>query len=214
MNIQCLIFDLDGVICDTAKYHFLAWKEIAAGLGIELTPERNEALKGVGRRESLQKILDIGGIRLTADEFDRLCYNKNQQYLRYIHAMTPRDLLPGVQAFLQEARQLGLATALGSASKNAGTILSQLGISSLFDNVQDGNTAPRSKPDPQVFTQAADALRIPYTRCVVFEDSMAGIQAAKSAGMRTIGIGQSLAEADKYISGFIGKHPETLLSGL
>ncbi|MGB8491573.1 MAG: beta-phosphoglucomutase [Bacteroidales bacterium] len=189
MRTKACIFDLDGVIVDTAKYHFMAWKKLTDMLNIPFTAEQNERLKGVSRMESLGILLEIGG--LNPDEQTKLNYAaiKNKWYNEYISRMTPDELLPGSISFINELRSAGILTAIGSASKNTPLILGRLGIEGLFDAVADGNTVSRAKPDPEVFLKAAEMLGVVPKACVVFEDAVAGVRAALNAGMTCIGIG-------------------------
>lgn len=200
MTLRCAIFDLDGVLVDTAKYHYLAWKELAAKLGFGFSPQQNERLKGVSRMDSLNILLEVGGMRerFTAGEKEKMAQEKNARYVAYISKMDSSELLGGAEALLRQLRKQGIKTALGSASKNSPLILQKVGIASLFDVIVDGNDVSRAKPDPEVFTLGADWLQIPYQDCAVFEDSEAGLQAAKRAGMAAIGIGErkNLPSAD------------------
>lgn len=191
--ITCCIFDLDGVIVDTARYHYLAWASLARELGFEFTPAEGEATKGVSRMASLDIVLRAGGLenRFTAAEKERLAAEKNARYLSYVSAMTPSEVLPGVAAFLQDVRRSGAKVVLGSASKNAGPILDRCGLRPLFDAVIDGTEVSRAKPDPEVFTKGAEAVGADPAACVVFEDAAAGIEAAARAGMRSVGVGGS-----------------------
>jgi beta-phosphoglucomutase len=201
-----LLFDLDGVIVDTAKYHYLAWKHIADMLDIDFTPVHNERLKGVSRSRSLEIILEIGGISVAPQEQERLCNEKNEIYLDYIKKLTEEEVLPGVRLFMTKAREKNYKIALGTASKNSMTILEALKIKSLFDEIVDGNNVINAKPNPEVFIKGADALGLPYSSCIVFEDSIAGVLAAHSGGMKAVGIGEKevLIEADVVIPGFEG----------
>ncbi len=198
------IFDLDGVIVDTAKFHYIAWKKIGEEFGFSLTHELNEQLKGVSRVDSLQKILNWAGVTVSQEKFDELATRKNEDYLSYVAQMDENDILPGVKLFLEEARRNGKKIALGSASKNARLILEKTGIISLFDEIVDGNDVTKAKPDPEVFLIAAQKLGVKNEECVVFEDSEAGIQAAKTAGMKAIGIGSHdvLTQADEVFADF------------
>lgn len=203
---QAFLFDLDGVLVDTARFHYLAWRRLAHQLGFEFTEKQNEALKGISRMESLEIVLQVGNIRLSPDEKIRFAAEKNEYYLQLCSRMTPDDLLPGVAEFITEARGKGILIGLGSVSKNAGVILDNVGIRHFFDTIVDGTRITRSKPDPEVFlTGAADLGTIP-SRCVVFEDAVSGLEAARRAGMRCIGIGDPtiLHAADKVIPGFAG----------
>ncbi len=203
MQPAACIFDLDGVIVDTAKYHFLAWKKLTDQLGIHFTEGDNERLKGVSRMASLEIILEIGNIK--PDESKKLEYAtlKNSWYNDYISKMTPEEILPGCVTFLRELRKAKILTAIGSASKNTPMILERVGIRQLFDAVADGNIINKAKPDPEVFLKAAEMLRANPVSCVVFEDAVAGVQAAISAGMMCVGVGSPsiLTKADFVVSG-------------
>ena len=202
-TIKACIFDLDGVIVDTAVYHYKAWKRLANELGFDLTEQQNEKLKGVSRVRSLELILQWGGVTKTAAEQEELAARKNEWYVEMINRMTPDEILPGAKEFLIACREAGLKTALGSASKNSGTILDKVGIAGLFDAVIDGNKVSKPKPDPEVFLQGAEELGMPPANCVVFEDAIAGVEAAKNGGMKAVGVGSPdvLNEADLVISG-------------
>lgn len=197
------IFDLDGVIVDTAKYHYKAWKWLASELGFAFTEADNERLKGVSRMRSLDILLEIGGVTATDEEKRDLAERKNRLYVSYISAMERSELLPGAEAYLRRLRAKGVKLALGSASKNALLILDRLEIAGLFDAIVDGNSVSRAKPDPEVFLAAARALDLAPADCVVFEDAEAGVRAGKAAGMRVVGIGRPdiLREADRVIAG-------------
>ncbi|PZP47727.1 MAG: beta-phosphoglucomutase [Pseudopedobacter saltans] len=201
--IKGCLFDLDGVIVDTAKFHFLAWQRLAKSLGIDFNETQNEELKGVSRIDSLKKILAWGKIEKSEEEIEKLATQKNEWYVEMINTIRPGDELPGARSFLQDLRNAGLKIALGSASKNAGTILDKLNIVSLFDAVIDGNQVKNSKPDPEVFLKGAEALGLESMECVVFEDALAGIEAAKAGKMYSIGIGDPsvLGIADKVFTG-------------
>ncbi len=203
MHISACIFDLDGVIVDTAKYHYLAWKRLTDQLGIHFTVEDNERLKGVSRMASLEIILEIGNRNI--DENLKLEYAtlKNKWYTDYISKMTPADILPGCRKFIKELRNADIRTAIGSASKNTPMILERVGILDLFDAVADGNIVSKAKPDPEVFIKAAELVKVKPTDCIVFEDAVAGVQAALNAGMMCIGIGSPriLTEAHFVIPG-------------
>lgn len=204
MKIKACLFDLDGVIVDTAKYHFLAWKELAADLGFEFTEEHNERLKGVSRMASLDILLEIGGKNVRQEEKERMASSKNERYVSLIKKMTPDEILPGVIRFLNELKNAGIKTAIGSASKNAPLILKRLKLDSYFDAIIDGNKVSHAKPDPEVFLKGAEALGLEPSECVVFEDAAAGVEAALNGNMKCIGIGEKtvLAKADKVIPGF------------
>lgn len=204
-TISTCIFDLDGVIVDTAKYHYLAWKRLAHELGFEFLEEHNERLKGVSRMTSLDIMLEVGGLTFSQSEKEVMAARKNEWYLEYIYKMTPEEILPGVVDFLVMLRSKGIKISLGSASKNAMLILERVQLQHYFDAVIDGNKALKAKPDPLVFLLAAEELGQNPTSCVVFEDAAAGIEAAKAAGMKCIGIGSPnvLGKADKVVPGFV-----------
>ncbi len=202
-TIKACIFDLDGVIVDTAVYHFKAWKRLANHLGFDFTEEENEKLKGVSRVRSLQLILEWGGVEKSETEQAELADLKNSWYVEMIQEMKPDEILPGAKEFLLAVRQAELKTALGSASKNSRTILEKVGLIELFDSIIDGNTVSASKPDPEVFLKGAESLGLEPSACVVFEDAIAGVQAAISGGMKVVGIGdaQTLTGANLVIAG-------------
>ena len=202
-TIKACIFDLDGVIVDTAVYHYQAWKKLANQLGFDFTEEQNEQLKGVSRMRSLELILGWGGITKTDAEKEELASLKNSWYVDMISHMTPAEILPGAKEFLQACRDAGLKTALGSASKNSMTMLEKINLVDMFDAVIDGNKVSKPKPDPEVFLKGAEEVGIPPANCVVFEDAIAGVEAAKNGGMKAVGIGSSqvLTEADLVVSG-------------
>ena len=199
MTKKAFIFDLDGVIVDTAKYHYLAWKKIATELGIEFTHEHNELLKGVSRVRSLDIILSLGEVEASQAQKDQWLIQKNEEYLSYLVDMDQSEILPGVMKVLEFLKANHQPIALGSASKNARPILEKTGILSYFDAIVDGNDVSNAKPDPEVFLQAAKKLGISNENSIVFEDSVAGIQAANSASMTSIGIGEaSILNEAKY----------------
>ena len=191
MTKKAFIFDLDGVIVDTAKYHYLAWKKIANELGIEFTHEHNELLKGVSRVRSLDIILGLGNVEASQDQKDQWLVQKNEEYLTYLVDMDQSEILPGVMSVLEFLKSNQQPIALGSASKNARPILEKTGILSYFDVIVDGNDVSNAKPDPEVFLQAAQKLGITNENSIVFEDSVAGIQAANITTMTSIGIGDA-----------------------
>ncbi|HSJ12638.1 MAG TPA: beta-phosphoglucomutase [Gillisia sp.] len=199
-----IIFDLDGVIVDTAKFHYLAWRKLANDLGFDISEDQNEQLKGVSRVRSLEKILGWGNVSLSQDNFMEQMAIKNDNYLTYISTMTPKDILPGVQEVLDFFLENNIPIALGSASKNARSILEKTGLYQKFTAVVDGNDVEKAKPDPEVFLIAAAKLNVEPSNCIVFEDAQAGIQAANSAGMISIGIGDedNLKEADYVFADF------------
>ena len=205
-KIKAIIFDLDGVIVDTAVFHYKAWKKLANKMSFDLTEEQNEQLKGISRMESLDILLEIGKKdSISDDEKQRLANNKNEWYRENILKMTPQNILPGVKKFLDELKEAHYKIAIGSSSKNAGTILERIGMNNnFFDAVVDGTKISKSKPNPEVFLKGAQELNIPPGQCVVFEDAESGIEAAKNAGMKTIGVGkpENLPKADMVISDF------------
>ena len=198
MNKKAVIFDLDGVIVDTAKYHYLAWKELANILGFDFSEEQNELLKGVSRVRSLEILLDLGKVDLTQEEKDKYLIEKNVQYLQYIEKMDVSEILPGISDLLSHLKKEEIRFALGSASKNARLILENLNLIHLFDAIVDGNDVSTAKPDPEVFLIAAEKLATRPEDCIVIEDAQAGILAANAAGMISVGIGDQmvLQEAD------------------
>ncbi len=195
------IFDLDGVIVDTAKYHYLAWKELAAELGFEFKESDNERLKGVSRMRSLEILLEVGGIDATEEEKKVMAERKNNRYVEMLQSLDSSELLEGAEAYLRQLKREGVRISLGSASKNAPLILDKLGIRDLFDAIVDGNSVSKAKPDPEVFLKGAEMLGLSPADCVVFEDSQAGIEAARNAGCGVIAIdvGGILTDADKYV---------------
>jgi beta-phosphoglucomutase len=197
------LFDLDGVLVDTARYHYLAWRRLANELGFEFSEADNERLKGVSRMRSLEILLETG--HLVVDEPDKLemATKKNNWYVEYISNIDESELLPGAKEYLQQLKKEQLKIGLGSASKNALLIVNNLKISHLFDAIIDGNKVTKAKPDPEVFLLGARELGVAAGDCVVFEDAIAGIEAAKRAGMKTVGIGKKdvLTEADDVIDG-------------
>ncbi len=201
-NYKAVIFDLDGVLVDTAKYHFLAWKEIAKDLGFEFKKEDNERLKGVSRQRSLDILLEVGGVVLSEEEKAKVAERKNALYVDYISRLTEEDILPGVLDFVKDLREKGIKLAIGSASKNTPLIIQRLGIKDYFDAISDGNVVQLAKPNPEVFLKAAEMLKVEPEECIVFEDAKAGIEAAKAAGMYAIGVGsqENLPGADRWIS--------------
>lgn len=202
MGKKAFIFDLDGVIVDTAKYHYLAWKELANKLGFNFTTEQNELLKGVSRVRSLEILLEIGKVHLEEDQKSKYLKEKNEQYLQYIAKMDHTEILPGIEDVLHYLKLNKIPFSLGSASKNARLILEILNLIDLFDAIVDGNDVSTAKPDPEVFLIAAEKIGMKAKDCIVIEDAQAGIQAANAAGMISIGIGDSkvLHEADVVLN--------------
>ncbi|MCQ2981882.1 MAG: beta-phosphoglucomutase [Treponemataceae bacterium] len=183
------LFDLDGVLVDTARYHYLAWKRLAKELGFDFTEKDNEELKGVSRMRSLEILLGKGGITGTDEQKAEWAKKKNDWYVEYLYTLDESALLPGTKEYLIALREAGIKISLGSASKNAPLILERLNITGYFDSIVDGNSVSKAKPDPEVFTKGADNLGLAWSDCTVYEDSLAGVQAATSAGMKAIGIG-------------------------
>ena len=207
-KIKACLFDLDGVVVDTAKYHYLAWKRLANNLGFDFTEKDNERLKGVSRIQSLEILLSIGKVNPSHSEKLKMAQEKNEWYVEYISKLDESEILPGVKNFLIELRQNGIKIALGSASKNSMLILNNLNLTSYFDAIVDGNKVSKAKPDPEVFLLGARELQVHPSECLVFEDAQAGIDAAKAANMKVIGIGQKdvLLNADKVFEGLSNAH--------
>ena len=204
MKKKGFIFDLDGVIVDTAKYHYLAWKKLANELGFEFTKEQNELFKGVSRKRCLEILLEIGKRTATQQEFDTWMVEKNVDYLKYIENMDASEILPDVPKILEYLKENNIPIALGSASKNAQPILEKVGLLHYFDAIVDGNNVTKAKPDPEVFLLAAKHLGVNADDCIVFEDAVAGVEAANAAKMISIGIGEKniLNEADYIFNDF------------
>ncbi|MEM9952967.1 MAG: beta-phosphoglucomutase [Chloroflexota bacterium] len=201
MTIKGIIFDLDGVITDTAEYHFLAWKRLADEENLDFTREDNEQLRGVSRRESLKRLLK--GKVISEDKMQSWMHRKNEYYKAYLDDITPDDLLPGVSNFLEEAQAQGLKLAIGSASKNAKPVIEKLNLINVFEVIGDGYSVVNAKPAPDLFVWVAGGLHLHVADVIVFEDSPAGIDAAKSAGCKTVGIGKSkLSHADFAVRSF------------
>lgn len=198
MNKKAFIFDLDGVIVDTAKFHFLAWKKLADSLNINFTHEINEQLKGVSRVRSLEIILSQGNVQASQNDKNNWLVQKNEDYLAFVHKMDKSEILPRVEEVLQFLKTNNQYVVLGSASKNARPILEKVNILHYFDALVDGNDVTNAKPDPEVFLQGANQVQVAYKDAIVFEDSVAGIQAANVAGMTSVGIGEKevLHESD------------------
>jgi len=198
------IFDLDGVIVDTAKYHYLAWRKLANELGFEFTQEQNELFKGVSRKRCLEILLEIGKIKASQEQFNRWLVEKNEDYLSLIEKMDASEILPDVQRVLKFLKKHNMPIALGSASKNARPILEKVNLMDYFDAIVDGSQVTKAKPDPEVFLLAAAQMGANPKECVVFEDAVAGIEAANNAGMLSIGIGEEkvLSEAKFVFADF------------
>ncbi len=189
--INACIFDLDGVIVDTAHYHFMAWRRLAGELGVTLTEQENEKLKGVSRMDSLEIILKLGGITKNEREKEALATKKNNWFVEYIHSMKSNEIFPGVKELIQQIRASGRKVALASSSKNAETVIELLGIAPLFDVMIDGTMIIKTKPNPEIFLLAASRLNSSPKECLVFEDAEAGVEAAVRAGMKCIGVGSA-----------------------
>lgn len=210
--IRAFIFDLDGVITDTAEYHYRGWKRLADEERLSFTREDNEHLRGIPRRESLMLILKD---RIyTEEKIDEMMERKNSYYLEFIKEISPRDLLPGAKELLEEIRAAGLKNALGSASKNAGEVIERLGIQSLFDAIADGHSVERQKPAPDLFLHAARQLHLSPAECVVVEDAAAGIEAARAGRFRSVGLGphERVGQADAVLPSLAGVRLSDLLS--
>ena len=203
IKIEACIFDLDGVIVDTAKYHYLAWKRLADNIGISFSEKDNERLKGVSRMDSLEIILEIGKRKIDETKKKEFASLKNSWYVDYIGRMTPGDILPGALEFINELRKEKIRIGLGSASKNTPLILERVNITHVFDAVADGNIIHKAKPDPEVFLTTAGMLGVKPEQCIVFEDAAAGVKAALNAEMICVGVGSEdvLSEAHMVVKG-------------
>jgi beta-phosphoglucomutase len=199
--IKAVIFDLDGVIVDTARYHFLAWKRLADELGIKFTEADNERLKGVSRIRSMEILMELGGVTLSQYEKEKLANKKNTWFVDYVERMMPEEIYSGVRVLIEKLKERGIHIALASSSKNARTVLQLLHIQNLFEVVTDGTMITHSKPDPEIFLLAAEKLGIDPKDCLVFEDAEAGVEGALAAGMLCVGIGsqEQLFKAHKVI---------------
>lgn len=205
MKITTCIFDLDGVIVDTAKYHYLAWKRLAKEkFNKDFSIRDNEQLKGVSRIESLNILIRLFGKNVQDNEKQILTDLKNKWYLEYISKITPDEILPGVLKFLEDVKNNKFYMALASASKNARLLLERIGLTHLFDCIVDGTVVTRAKPHPEVFLKCAELLGVEPGCCVVFEDAIAGIEAAHAGKMYAIGVGDKhiLYKAEMVISSF------------
>ena len=200
MKIKGFIFDLDGVITDTAKYHFKAWKACAKTVGIDLPDAFEEDLKGIGRANSLKRILAFGKVEVDTQKFEELLKWKNDLYVSFLDELTTNSILPGIKAFLDELKAKGFKLAIASASKNASTILHKLKITDYFDYICDPATLKHGKPDPEIFLNCAQGLGFAPEECIGLEDAPAGIEAIKAANMFAIGIGQELTAADLILT--------------
>ena len=205
------IFDLDGVITDTAEYHYRGWKRLADEEGLFFTREHNEQLRGIPRRESLMLI--VKDHIYPEEKIQEMMERKNGYYLEFIKEISPRDLLPGAKELLEEIRAAGLKNALGSASKNASDVIDRLDISSLFDAISDGHSVEHQKPAPDLFLHAAKQLNLSPAECVVVEDAAAGIEAARAGGFRSVGLGpvERVRKADVVFPSLSGVRLSDLL---
>jgi len=215
-NIKAVIFDLDGVLVNTAKFHYLAWQRLATELNIKFCAQDNELLKGVSRMQSLDIILGLDNVTVDCDTKIELAQKKNGWYVEYISKLTPKDVLPGVISFLESLKLNNIKIALGSASKNTVLILNKLHLTNYFDVIIDGTKVSRSKPDPEVFLKGARELNLLPNECIVFEDAQSGVEAALSAGMYCIGIGTKdiLKKANLVLPGFSGMTFDKLKNNL
>lgn len=206
---------MDGVIVDTAKYHYLAWRKLANALGFEFTQEQNEQFKGVSRKRCLEILLQIGGIKASQEQFNKWLVEKNEDYLSLIEGMDESEILSDVQKVLRLLKKNHMPIALGSASKNARPILEKVKLMDYFDVIVDGTHVAKAKPDPEVFLMAAEQLGVPPEDCVVFEDAVAGIEAANNAGMLSIGIGEEevLSKA-KFVFGNFTEMDDKFINSL
>jgi beta-phosphoglucomutase len=213
-KIKACLFDLDGVICDTAKYHYAGWKRLANELGFNITHEFNETLKGVNRMDSLDRILEFGNIPMAEDDRILWAAKKNEWYLEYVREMKPTEILPGVIKVFEDIKAKNIKICLGSASKNAKLILELLQITHYFDDIIDGTMVVKGKPNPEVFQKGAEACGVKPRECIVFEDALEGIKAGQAAGCFTVGIGdmKTLKKADMVISSFEDMSFEEILS--
>jgi beta-phosphoglucomutase len=212
--IKGFLFDLDGVIVETAIFHYQAWRKMANDLGFDISEEFNEGLKGISRMDSMNLILEHGNIALSESEKIELATKKNEHYLTLVSKMTADDILPGVKEFFTQIKQTNIKIALGSVSKNAKTILDGVGLINEFEAIIDGTKITKGKPDPEVFLKGAAELGLSPEECLVFEDAVAGVEAGKNAGMIVIGIGNAevLTKADIVFDGFEGIELTQLLN--
>ena len=213
-GIKAFIFDLDGVLVDTAEYHYLGWKRLADEEGLPFGRLENEALRGISRRESL--LLILKDRLLPEDKIQEMMERKNRYYLEFIRRVSPADMLPGARELLLEIRAAGMQAAVGSASKNAAQVVQQLGIASLLDAISDGFSVTSPKPAPDLFLHAAARLGLPPAACVVVEDAAAGIQAARAGGFRSLGLGppERVGAADLVFPSLEGVRLEQILKKL
>ncbi len=215
-KMKGFVFNLDGVIVDTAKYHYIAWRRLADEMGVDFPPEQHEHLRSLSRMESLEKILEWGGLYMTEAEKLHWADVKNNWYQGLIANMTPEEVLPGVVPFLDEVRNSGGRTALSSASRNAWAVLKSTRLESYFDVILDGSAARKAKPHPECFLLAAAALHLAPSECIVFDDAVLGVQAARIGGFHIVGIGkpEHLPDAEFVIPGFADCHLPDILEAV
>lgn len=201
-RIEAVVFDLDGVITDTAHYHFLAWKQLAEELGIIIDEVFNERLKGVSRMDSLELILQEGNKQneFSLSQKEEMAAKKNAHYCEFLKELTPADVLPGIQELLVTIKAEGIPIGLASVSKNAGTVLRALQLEAAFDYCADAAKISKSKPDPEIFLTACKGLGVDPSRCVGIEDAQAGVEAIKASGMFAVGVGQLLENTDYKVA--------------
>ena len=213
---EAWIFDLDGVIVETAHFHYKSWKQLADRLDIPFDETKNEALKGVSRKKSLQKILALDDRTVSEEEFQQLMDQKNEWYLNHITGLGPNNILDGIPDFLEQLRAMNVKLAIGSSSKNAEHIIDRLELNDFFEAIIDGTKVINTKPDPEIFLKGAQALKAEPADCLVFEDAASGIRAAKEAGIPCVGVGEKdyLSEADLVIASFKNQTPKKLLTQL
>jgi beta-phosphoglucomutase len=201
-NLKAIIFDLDGVIVDTAKYHYLAWKRLAKELGYDLTEHDNELLKGVSRIRSLEIILELAGLEKSVEEMEEMATRKNEWFKDYINEVRPEEIFEGIPELIKAIKSDNKKIALASSSKNAQRVIELLEIADVFDAVVDGTMITHTKPDPEIFLLAAKKLQLSPDECIVIEDAEAGVEAALAAGMKCVGVGhpKQLGKANSVIS--------------
>ncbi|MBR9920532.1 MAG: beta-phosphoglucomutase [Bacteroidetes bacterium] len=216
MQLEACIFDMDGVIVDTAHFHFKGWQKLARALGGDLTEAENEKLKGVSRRGSLERILEWSGKSLTEEEMIHWMDVKNNWYLEMVQGMTPDDVLPGARAFVERLHKKGYKTAIGSSSRNTPVILERVQMTDAFDAIVHGGMVKKGKPDPEIFTQGAERMGVKPENTIVFEDAQSGVKAAKDGGFIAVGVGNSpaLDQADLVIPSLEDITIEVLLEKL